>query len=337
MATPGENTTASKLQYLVPTHWDSTMLEMLKKRVVLWGVADKKPLPKNSGNIIKWSRFSPLGPVNAATQGAQPTMFALSAVNVTATLTQFTGQTTTSDLLEMTAVNSGLMSDIVGQLSYQAALTVDKYIWLNLLGLTAGGVSAVDYMMPAPGAILTNGGLNAKFYNTVTTLSGLGATHVLDIAEINRSVAYLDSLDAMPYDDGNYIGVMDPIVERDLMADTTAVTSWAAWNEYTNPEAMYNHEIGKTHSVRWLKSTNLFTHNSGVGAGATAHHTFIFGKGAFGVVDFDGGVKTYVIPSSQVDSYNPAATWSTVAWKITFASEVLNPSCGLVVITGHVG
>ena len=327
---PG-NATSSALQYNVPTHWDDLLLTQAKEKYVMFGMGDKKPLPMNSGNVIKWTRYSLLGPVNAATEGTAPTPTALSSVNVTATLTQFSGSTITTDVLQMVAIDSQIESAI-SQLAYQAANTLDTYARNTVIGLT-GGVSSTSLNVAGPGQ--SNNSLIRTIHSGNSNLSGLVAASNMDVNEIIGTTSYLKILNAPTFGDGFYYGVMHPKVEKDIMQDATAVTSWAAWNQGNTDigrEKMERGYIGNIAGVKFWRSTNMWYHNSGTSAaGISAYYTPIFGPGAFGVVDIDGGVKTYV--TEGADSNNPAAQWATIAWKITTAARVLNPSFGIVMIT----
>jgi len=325
-----ENTTGSKLQYLVPTYWDDLLLVQAKAKFVLWDKGDTKPFPKSSGNIIKWSRYELRGAVNAATEGSAAAPTALSAVNVTATLTQFIDSTQTSDVLQLTAIDDQIASAIE-QLSYGAAKTLDIYARNTIIGLT-GGVSSVNFDVVGRG--VSNGSFTRLLHTGNTNLSGLAAANDMDVDEIGTVTSHLRTLNAPTFADGFYHGVMHPHVEDSIMSDATAIVSWSAWNSSTiaGQEKMERGLIGNIQGVKFWRSTNMYVHNSGTsGATISAYHTPIFGPGAFGVVDIDGGVKTYVVQGA--DSNNPAAQWATISYKITTACRVLNPSFGAILIT----
>ena len=324
------NLTTGELQYLLSTWYDSKLLEQAKQKFVLWNQVDHKPMPKNAGKIVKWSRYSLLGPVNEASESATPDIVALSAVNVTATLIQFTSSTKTSDLLTLTAIDPQIES-AVEQLSYQVAITLDTYVRNVALGLT-GGVSSTNQDVAGPGQ--SNNSLIRLIHSGNTNLSGLVAANSMDVAEILNATNYLRTLNAPEFEDGFYHGVMHPKVEKDVLADSTAVVSWAAWNQSTamGQEKMERGMIGNIMGVKFFRSTNMWFHNSGTsGSTISAYYTPIFGKGAVGVVDIDGAVKTYVVQGA--DSGNPAATFSLVSFKVTTAARVLNPSFGVILIT----
>lgn len=337
------NATGSALQYNLSVYYDSLLLEQAKQKLVLYNLVDKKPLPKNQGNIMKWIRYTLPGATNLLTEGTAPTPLALSSVNVTATLKQLGGSTTTSDVLVLTAVDNQIESAIE-QLSYGAALTLDKYIRNAAVGVT-GILSSDEANEHNTSSSTNNGSLNFYFGDssvvagtTGTALSALTATLLkMTPSYIFGAVSNLKRLNAPVFDDGFYHGVMHPIVESQVMLDTTAVVSWAAWNNANTDmgrDKMERGYIGNIGGVKWWRSTDMWFSTSGTGTVGTvsAHYSIVLGKGAVGVVDIDGGIKTYV--TTGADSNNPLAQWSTVGWKMTTSVAVLNPSFGLVMITG---
>lgn len=337
------NATASALQYNIAVYYDSLLLEQAKQKLVFYNLVDKKPLPKNQGNIMKWIRYTLPGATNLLTEGTAPTPLALSSVNVTATLKQLGGSTTTSDVLTMTAVDNQVESAIE-QLSYSAALTLDTYIRNAAVGVT-GILSSNEANEHNTSVLTNNGSLNFMFGDstvvagtTGTALSALTATLLkMTPTMMFAATSQLKRLNAPVFDDGFYHGVMHPIVEQQVLTDATAVVSFAAWNNSNTDmgrEKMERGYIGNIGGIRWWRSTNTWFSTSGTATPGTvsAHYSVVLGKGAVGVVDIDGGVKTYVVQGA--DSNNPMAQWATVSWKITTSVAVLNPSFGMVVVTG---
>ena len=331
---PTQSTT-SAVQYLLSTYYDKNLLEQLKQQVQLYPLGQVKPLPKNAGAVVKWSRYSLMGEVDELTEGTAPTAQALSAVNVTATLTQLGGYTVTTDLVEMTAIDNQVLSALQ-QLSYQAALSIDRYALRTILGITGADNSSTDVFIPEASTQVTRNGLLMKYFGTATTISAIGTANTMDIAEVEDAVAYLKTLNAPPMADGKYVAVAHPKLIQQIRTDATAVVSWSDWQRNTagGQEKMYNGEVGDIAGVRFVESTHTFFHSSGAGAGASAHYMPIIGRAAFGVVDFDGGIKTYVKTPNENDSSNPLNQWSTVGWKWTGACRVLNPSGGLILVVG---
>ena len=85
-----EDTTGSKLQYLLSTYYDKLLLETLYPQSHLYQLCQKRPIPQGGGKIVKWSRYTALTTAGAElTEGSAPSPVALSSVNVTAQIKQF--------------------------------------------------------------------------------------------------------------------------------------------------------------------------------------------------------------------------------------------------------
>jgi len=330
-----EDTTGSKMQYLLSTYYERKFLTRLTSNFVLYPLMTKTYLPAGEGKIVKWSRYSNWRAGIELTEGSAPSPVAMSAANVTATLTQLGGFIQSSDLLSMTCIDRNL-EGATQVLADGAAFSVDTYILRAMIGLTGGSVSSDDVIVPAASSQVTRNGLLMKYFNDRILISGVVAANVATLDEVRQCVRNLRKLDAKPFSDGYYVGVIHPQVAFDIMGDT-ATAGWADWQKYTTPEVMYKGEIGRAMGVRFIESTNMFRHSSGAGASTSAYYTPIFGPDAVGVVEIGGenpGINLFVKGPNQYDTNNPLNQWSTVGYKITFAARVLNPSCGVILVTG---
>lgn len=292
-------------------------------------------LPRGAGKIVKWSRYKNRNLGAELTEGSAPSPLALSGVNVTATLTQLGGYAQASDLFQMTSIDPNLV-EYTKVLADEAAFSVDTYILRQLIGLTGGSISSTDVIVPAASSQITRNGLLMKYFNDRLLISGVVAANVITLDEVRQCVRNLRKLNVPPYSDGYYVGVIHPQAAFDLMGDT-ATGGWIDWQKYTSPDVMYKGEIGKAEGVRFIESTNMHFHSSGAGASTSAYYTPIFGPDAFGVVEVGGeggGPKMIMKQPGDSDTSNPLNQWSTVGWKITFAARVLNPSCGVILVTG---
>jgi len=97
---------------------------------------------------------------------------------------------------------------------------------------------------------------------------------------------------------------------------------------------MFKGEIGRVFGFRVLQSTNMWKFSSGAGASTSAYCSICVGPDALGVTEIGGhgGVETHIVTGA--DSGNPLNVFTTVGWKATFTSVVLNASCGIVSIVG---
>jgi N4-gp56 family major capsid protein len=68
--------------------------------------------------------------------------------------------------------------------------------------------------------------------------------------------------------------------------------------------------------------------------GGRLYFTFLFGKGAYGVTDFDGGIRTFIKTPGPGDTSNPLNLYSTVGYRLIYTAKVLNNSACMWVVSG---
>ena len=68
--------------------------------------------------------------------------------------------------------------------------------------------------------------------------------------------------------------------------------------------------------------------------GGRLYFSFFFGKGAYGVTDFDGGIRTFIKTPGPQSTDNPLDLYSTVGYRAIFTAKVLNPSACFWVVNG---
>jgi N4-gp56 family major capsid protein len=358
----GLTTTATK--YSLSVYYDKLWLERLIPETRWFQLCEKRQLPKQSGKVMKFTSLRKLAVGSALTEGTLPTPATLSTFNVTATLRQYGGYAAVSDFIEMTAISS-IVQQAVGVLAEQSALTLDTY--LRNVAFGGGFPSATSRISAAArsryiGSVSTISAMQGKVYgftvNLVKTLSagvtkrlsGMAATlnasawanYKVTLRDLRQAVNVLRSRDVKPFNDGFYVGLAHPAALAGIMDDTSTTSSFAEWNKYTNPEAMYKGEVGKAEGIRFISSSNAMDRGANTGSNISASFITIVGKGALGCVDFDmaresaAGTDTSNIiikKSSQYDTNNPLNQFSTIGWKFTIAGAVLNTSCGIHIMS----
>jgi len=312
-------TLTSSITELIMSYYDKLLLEKLRANLVLYQFAEKKPLPKNSGTTVTWSRYTDFSAASALTEGTAPTPQVTSASNISATLEQYGQYVQPSDLLIMTAIDNQIES-IIDLLGYQAALTLDTRVRNGILGTSSvpsGAKLPLQYW---------HSGTSSGYIGTLSSILG---DMTMDTNNLREAAFNLRRLNVRPFEDGCYVAVAHPNVIKDIEADS----NWQTWNQYIAKETMWKGEVGKIYGVRIIESTNMYNTTSGAGASTTAHFTPVFGKGCYAVTELDGGVKTFIKNPNNNDTSNPLNQWATVGWKATFATQVLHLSAGRVVVT----
>lgn len=299
MATTNSTTTSS-LSAKMAVYYDKRMLDRLRATLVFHQFGTKKNLPANSGKIVQWFRRTDL-PANTATltEGTVPTAIGLSATSISAQLAQYGDYTQTSDLIQMTSIDNEIEA-AVDTLSWRAAQTLDQ----------------LD-------RDLLDAGTNVKYGGAKTALSATAAGDVLNGLEVRKGVRALKAANAQPMAGGNFVWVIHPNNSYDLQGDT-ASGGWVNANTYVATDGLKNGEIGRLGGARFIETTQVSSTASGTSGSATVYSTHLLAEGAFGVVDFDGGVHTYVKKSGEQDTSNPLNQYATVGYKMTYANKMLD-------------
>lgn len=349
--------TASK--YVLSTYYDKVYIERLLPELRWYQACEKKRLPKNAGKIIKFSSFRRLTIGTRLSEGTRPTPRVLSAYNVTATLGQWGDYVAVSDLMEVTGITS-TVEEAVMVMGENAAQTIDIQIrnsaWGGGLPSAASRISA-SLRLRHIGSVSTYSGFNGKVGGFTIRLtrqsSGLlaatgrmSASHLhaasaynastkTTLKDVRESVAVLRGRDVKPKEGGYYIGIAHPNALSDLMSDTST-GGWIDWQKYTTAEPMYKGEVGRAENVKFVSTTQALDKPLNTGATVSATVFTIMGMGALGCIDFentfDGEGQNYIIikKANQYDTYDPLNQIAgTIGWKATFASVVLNTSCGI--------
>lgn len=299
MATTTNLTSSGGLSAKMAVYYDRRMLDRLRENLVFHNLGTAKQLPANSGKIVQWFRRTDMAAnTTPLSEGVVPSAIGLSATSISAQLSQYGDFTQTSDLIQMTSIDNEIEAQ-VDVLGFRAARSID----------------ALD-------KTILDAGTNVKYANSRTFLSGLQATDVLNGAEVRKGVLNLKRSNVDPVDGNYYVWVVHPQNSYDLMSDT-ASGGWVNANTYVDTSGILNGETGRLFGARFVETTNVTTSTGGSGS-ANVYSTHLLGKGAFGVVEFDGGVHVYVKKSGEQDTSNPLNQYATVGYKLTYTNKMLD-------------
>ena len=153
--------------------------------------------------------------------------------------------------------------------------------------------------------------------------------HHLTVNAVRKAVRYLKVMNA-PRINGYYAGIIHPDVSYDLMSDP----KWVNVKSYSDPEGIYEGEIGRIEGVRFVETSEakVWPHagkDYAGGSTATAsardvYSTLILGADAYGVTEVSGGGLQHIVKqlgsSGTADPLNQRAT---AGWKATKVAERL--------------
>lgn len=296
-----DNTTTGLSSTLLKAYWIPGFLKELRSNLVFKQLGEMGELPDGEGEIVHWLSMADLSVhTNQASQGSDPTPFSLSGGDKTARLQPYDDAIKMSRQLAKTWIK-GSMDQVLNKLSRHAARKTDRII---------------------RDAILTGGGI-AQFAGSAVARNSIpqDGAFTLDVAEIREGRNKMERVDVAPHTDGFYIAVAHP----DSMYDVEGDTNWrdvVKYDSRTFRNIMIG-EVGEIHKVRHIKSTEAF--NSAMGSGGTAatvYQTYMFGREAFGISEFEDVdiVVKNPAPASSVNGY------ATAGYYFSFANRALEPS-----------
>lgn len=300
-------TGTSGLYSAVATFYDKQFLDWLKADLYFDQFAVKKKLPKNSGTVIQFQRYTPFGAnTTALTEGTVPNGITLASTTITATPLQYGDYVALSDLLILEAIDP-IIESAQELLAYRAALSLDTIIRNTL-----------------------DNAVTNQFANNVAN-EGLVAA-AMSSAEFRRAARTLKNNKVKPFPGGEFKAIISPMQTFDLLGET-GVGGFLDITKYQMPEGALKGEIGKMWGVRIVESQNVKT---GTGAAsATTYHAFVFGQGAYGIVDIENmGLRTI---RKQLGSGgaagDPIDQIASVGYKFSHVTKVLDANRAVEIYT----
>jgi N4-gp56 family major capsid protein len=255
--------------------------------------SQERPLKKNVGKSVVFSRYSPLARATTAlTEGANPSDVNLSATNVSVTAQEYGNWTKISKLVALTAIDPDLKEkvSIMGQ---NAGETIDRLVREELFS-----------------------GATVLLANGKAALSAIAASDTLNATDVRKAIRNLKKNKGLRFKDGFYAAIVGPDTSFDLMGDS----AWLNAKTYSDVRDLYRGEIGELHGGRFVESTDQKSEASTV----TVFSNFFIAMHAYGSVQLEGDEqKIYVKVPGPQSTDNPLDRYSTAGWAQTFASKVL--------------
>ena len=225
-------TTDGGLSDEMKTYYSDYLIDLAGPYLVHDQFGQKHPIPKAGGKTIEFRKYSPLAKaLTPLTEGVTPDGQKLSMSVITATVAQYGGYIELSDVLLLTAIDNNLLQ-ATRQLADQAGRTLDTVTREVLQGGTnvyyAGGKSARASLG----------------YTDATT------NDCVTFDDIRKAVRALKVQNA-PKINGTYVAIVHPDVAYDIMSDS----KWINVKTYSDPDGIYEGEIGKIEGVRFVETT----------------------------------------------------------------------------------
>lgn len=289
-------TTSSGLSDEMKTYYSDYLIDNAIPKLVHDQFGQKHPIPKNGGKTIEFRKYSPLPKLTTPiSEGVTPDGQSLNMSTIEATVAQYGGYITLSDVLLLTAIDNNLV---------QAT---------KLLGAQAG--ATLDTITRE----VLNGGTNVIFSGGKESRTALDASSVLTVDDIKKAVRLLKTQNAEQIS-GSWVGIIHPDIAYDLTNDP----AWKDVKTYSDPSDIYEGEIGKLYGVRFVETTEAKVW-AGAGAGGRAvYSTLILGDNAYGVTEISGGGLQHIVKQlGSAGTGDPLDQRATAGWKATKVAERL--------------
>lgn len=215
------------------TYYSDYLIDMAEPKLVHDQFGQKCPIPKGNGKTIEFRKYDPLPKMTQPlAEGVTPSGQKLDMGVVSAEVKQYGGFIELSDILMLTAIDNNLVQ-ATKLLGGQAGRTLDT-ITREVL----------------------SGGTNVQFAEgQVSSRNRLvggreSGNHYLSVDAVRRAVRYLKKMNAETIN-GSYVGIIHPDTAYDLMSDP----KWVNVKTYSDPDGIYQGEIGKIENVRFVESS----------------------------------------------------------------------------------
>ena len=284
------------------TFYSDYLIDMAEPNLVHDQFAQKHPIPKNGGKTIEFRKYDPLPKaLTPLTEGVTPDGQKLTMDTIEAHVQQYGGFVELSDLLILTAIDNNMVeaTKLIGS---QAGRTLDTITREVLVGGT--NVQYAEGQVDSRAALV--GGADS-------------GNHYLTVNAIRRAVRTLKVWNA-PKINGYYAGIIHPDCSYDLMDDP----KWVNVKTYSDPEGIYEGEIGRIEGVRFVETSEAKVFEGAGASGRDVYATMILGGDAYGVTEITGGGLQHIVKQlGSAGTADPLNQRATVGWKATKVAERL--------------
>lgn len=300
--------------------YDRNLLRRAMPAEVFGRFGQKRTLAQRNGNQIKFRRYSKLAPASTPlVEGVTPSGTALALTDIIATLQQYGDYITMSDMVTMTNTDP-IVTEATDILGDQAGTTID---------LARRDVLVTGTNVAYAGLVGARNQVAAKITGT----------------DLDRAIRFLKNQDATFMKEGMrgsdvvgsgavrkaFIAVVHPDVEFDL----EQIPGYRSVTDYGTMDGVMEDEIGAYKNVRFISTTSAKIWLGAGAAGTTnlknngtnydVYATLIFAADAYAVIPLAGaGMSTYVKPLGSAGTADPLEQRSTVGWKATTTTRILN-------------
>jgi N4-gp56 family major capsid protein len=261
--------------------------------------AQRRGIPRRGGKTIEFRKFATLGTATTAlTEGTPPAGQSLSVSNITATVEQYGGFVSFSDLVATTTIDP-LLEETTDLLAEQAAESIDELVR--------------DVLVT---------GTNVQYAGSANAArTDLAAGDIIDVVDIRLAVLTLMNNRAKKID-----GAWQAIIHPDVAFDLQGQQEWLdaqIGGERTG--RVQDGSLGMLYGVKFWISDKAKVFAAGSGDSKDVYATLIMGANAYGIVDLAGhNLQTIFKPLGSAGTADPLNQNGSMGWKVTFTTRILD-------------
>lgn len=322
MAQVNTTTMPVKLQ----DYYDKVALEKAVPLLLYRKFAQIRPLPKNSGEIIRFKRWGTLPPATTPLQeGVTPVGNSISVTEITATVVQYGDWVPVTDKVQLLYMDP-ILTEIVEQLGEQQGETMDVLMRDQLAAGSnvryANGVKGRDSVVAA----ISTTDLEVA----IRALKNANARQITNIIKASTGIATTPIRPA-------FVAICHPNTTYTL----EGLTGWVPVEKYASQTGVMEGEVGAFKGVRFIETTNALAFadaggNKAAGMLSTSgvkndvYATIIFAQNAYGEVPLSGSSSSVIIKvhgdKDTSDTSDPLNQRGSAGWKTIWTGKILNDS-----------
>lgn len=305
------------------TYYNTALLENARDTFIYQQLGRVQPLPENHGMTVEWRKFNTLPDCQQLQEAVIPEGEKLGQTSMTVEIAEYGEYVTVSKWVDLHHVDPVLQA-ATEELGAAGGRTYEKLI-RNVLSAGTNVIYADVY--DADGNYVSTPQTRAELKTALT--SGNVANLTPDM--IAKAVTTLVKANAPKFSGKEYLCVLNPSNAYDLRNHP----DWVEAHKYAHPEEMYNGEIGKLHSCRFVE-TNLSPIIKDDGDTYAVYQPMVFGKDAFGVVD-PQGAGMQMIHKTAKEVGGPLEQFGSAGIKFSMAARILYPERMVAIECGSKG
>lgn len=274
-------------------------LERLEADFHLVKHGKKKSLARRSGNTLKFNRYSNMtGTVTALTEGVTPTGLTLTDAQVTLTVAQYGQYVTLTDEFVLVSITDEA-EEVTDLLAYDGAISLDS---LTRNELDTNGTQT-----------FADAANNSSKADVETGLDTLSST------DLRINLKAFKVANVPPFADGFYKGIIHPLMEFDLVAETAA-SSFMILAANTTRDHIETGFIGRAYGHNLFTSTNIRADSTST----KTYGNIFLGRDGYVTGDIEtGGMRMLFKALGQAGSEDPLDQRQTLGWKAWYGVKVL--------------